>query len=321
MSDETIVKKFRLPREQILQLLDLVGPELSRQTRRSYPLSPEIQLLAALRFYAVGSFLEVVGDGYGLSKTSVWLCVHSVTNVLLRHATDYIRMPFTMHEVMETHQGFHAIAGIPRVIGLVDGTLIPISNPSALDQAFICRKGFAAINVQVVVDHRGVITDIVAKWPGSTHDSFVWANSAVGQDAERRVFGESIFLGDSGYPLRTYLLNPVTNPTTQAEHSYNAAHARTRNLVERSIGRWKMRFRCLHKSAGGLRLKPQRCCAVVVATAMLHNIAVTGGAALPEEVDEEEEEEAGFHNPPELRDALHAAGVQTRNQMIHSIFG
>nr|XP_055048163.1 putative nuclease HARBI1 [Misgurnus anguillicaudatus] len=242
MSEETIVKKFRLPREQILQLLDLVGPDLSRQTRRSYPLSPEIQLLAALRFYAVGSFLEVFEDGYGLSKTSVWLCVHSVTNVLPRHATDYIRMPSTMHEVMETHQGFHAIAGIPLVIGLVDGTLIHISNPSALDQAFICRKGFAAINVQVVVDHRGVITDVVAKWP-------------------------------------------VTNPTTQAEHSYNAADARTRNLVERSIGRWKMRFRCLHKSAGGLRLKPQRCCAVVVARAMLHNIAVTGGAALPEEVD------------------------------------
>ncbi len=70
---------------------------LSRPTRRSYPLSPEIQLLAALRFYAVGSFLEVDGDGYGPSKTSVWRCVHSVTNILLRHATDYIRMPFARH--------------------------------------------------------------------------------------------------------------------------------------------------------------------------------------------------------------------------------
>ncbi|RXN34223.1 GTPase IMAP family member 8-like protein [Labeo rohita] len=71
MSDETIVKKFRLPREQILQLLHLVDPDLSRQTRQSYPLSPEIQLLAALRFYAVGSFLEVVGDGYGLKLRAV----------------------------------------------------------------------------------------------------------------------------------------------------------------------------------------------------------------------------------------------------------
>ncbi len=142
----------------------------------------------------------MVGDGYGLSKTSVWRCVHSVTNILLHHATDYICMPFARHEVMEAHQGFHAIAGVLRVIGLVDGTLIPIANPSALDQAFICRKGFAAINDQVVVDHRGMFTDMVQKWPGSTHDSFVWANSAVGEDAEREVFGQIIFLGDSGYP-------------------------------------------------------------------------------------------------------------------------
>ncbi len=51
---------------------------------------------------------------------------------------------------------------------------------------------------------------------------------------------------------------------------------------------------------------------------MLHNIAFTGDAALPEEVEkeeeeeeEEEEEDEAFHNPPHLRDALHAAGVQT----------
>ncbi|KAK9978900.1 hypothetical protein ABG768_020637 [Culter alburnus] len=157
MSEASILTKFHLPRQQIQQLLDLVGPTF-----------PEIQLLAALRFYAVGSFLEVVGDGYGLSNTSVWRCVHSVMDILLRHATDYIHMPSARQE-MEVHQGFHAIAGIPQVI----------------DLAFICRKGFTAIDVQVVVDHRGMFADVVAKWPGSTQDSFGWANSVVGQDAER----------------------------------------------------------------------------------------------------------------------------------------
>ncbi len=33
----------------------------------------------------------MVGDGYGLSKISVWWCIHSVTNILLRHATVYIQ--------------------------------------------------------------------------------------------------------------------------------------------------------------------------------------------------------------------------------------
>ncbi|KAJ3602710.1 hypothetical protein NHX12_030459 [Muraenolepis orangiensis] len=277
MSEAALIRKFRLPRQEIPQLLQLVGPTLARETRRSYPLSPEIQLLAALRYYAVGSFLEVVGDGYGLSKTSVWRCVEAVTNLLLGHANDYIRLPSTRQEIMEVHQGFYAIAGIPRVIGLVDGTLIPIANPSMRDQAFISRKGYAAINVQVVVDSMGVFLDLVARWPGSIHDSFLWANSVVGQHAEQGIFGQSLFLGDSGYPLRTYLFTPVANPTTQAERAYNTAHIRTRCVVERTIGVWKQRFRCIHRSAGGLRLQPQRCCAVLIVTAMLHNIAVRGG--------------------------------------------
>ncbi len=137
MSEDKMLQKFHLPLKQIQQLLHLVGPTLSRQTRWSYPLSPGIQLLAALCFYAVGSLLEVVGDGYGLSKTLVRRRVHSVTNILLHHATVYICLPLVRHEVMEAHQGLHAIAGVPQVIGLVDGTLVPIATPSALDQAFI----------------------------------------------------------------------------------------------------------------------------------------------------------------------------------------
>ncbi|XP_059397963.1 Fc receptor-like protein 5 [Carassius carassius] len=62
------------------------------------------------------------------------------------HARDYIQLPATPQEVQEVQQGCHAIAGIPRVLGLVDCTLIPIANPSVLDQ------GLAAM--QIIVDHR-----------------------------------------------------------------------------------------------------------------------------------------------------------------------
>ena len=73
-------------------------------------------------------------------------------------------MPTTRDEVRQIHRGFHAIAGIPRVIGVVDGKLIPIHNPSLVDLCWIGRKHYAAINTQVVVDHDGLITDIVARW-------------------------------------------------------------------------------------------------------------------------------------------------------------
>jgi hypothetical protein len=37
-------------------------------------------------------------------------------------------------------------------VGAVDGTLIPIQGPSQDEAAYVCRKGFHALNVQAVVD-------------------------------------------------------------------------------------------------------------------------------------------------------------------------
>uniref|UniRef100_UPI0037E7C3B6 putative nuclease HARBI1 n=1 Tax=Semicossyphus pulcher TaxID=241346 RepID=UPI0037E7C3B6 len=289
LSDRAVQSKYQLTRVEIQRLVTLVSPHIQRATRCNFALSPEVQLLATRRFYAVGSFLEVVGDGTGLSKASV-------------------------------HRGFHAMAGIPRVIGVVDGTLIPIHNPSLVDPCWIGRKHYAAINTQVAVDHDGLITDIVARWPGGTHDSFVWANSAVGQKAGRGEFGRSIFLGDSGYPLRSYLVTPITNPATPQEERFNEAHTHTRTHIERVFGRWKSRYRCIHRSAGGLRLSPVKCCRVIVVTAMLHNIAVCVGADEPPPVDEDgetSEDEAPNPAPRESRAALHQAGVQTREELVN----
>uniref|UniRef100_A0A671S9L1 Uncharacterized protein n=1 Tax=Sinocyclocheilus anshuiensis TaxID=1608454 RepID=A0A671S9L1_9TELE len=95
------------------------------------------------------------------------------------------------------NQQFYSIDNIPRVIGIIDGTLIPVSSPVVNEPLYICRKGYPAINVQIVCDHQGMFTDIVAKWPGNTHDSFVWAKSAVCQVAKEGGFGDSWLLGDT----------------------------------------------------------------------------------------------------------------------------
>uniref|UniRef100_A0A8W8IGR4 DDE Tnp4 domain-containing protein n=1 Tax=Magallana gigas TaxID=29159 RepID=A0A8W8IGR4_MAGGI len=65
---------------------------------------------------------------------------------------------------------------------------------------FICRKGFPSINVQGVVDADLRFTNAVVKWPGSTHDSFILANSSVPQLME--TLSGPWILGDSGYPLK-----------------------------------------------------------------------------------------------------------------------
>ena len=44
---------------------------------------------------------------------------------------------------------------------------------------FVNRKPFYSINVQAVCDSDAFITNIVARWPGSTHDSRIFENSNI----------------------------------------------------------------------------------------------------------------------------------------------
>lgn len=76
-------------------------------------------------------------------------------------------------------------------------------------------------------------TDVVARWPGSTHDSFVLRYSGIKQQFEDGKYGDSIILGDSGYPLTSWLMTPISEPKSPAEERYNRAHKKTRVLIER----------------------------------------------------------------------------------------
>lgn len=76
-------------------------------------------------------------------------------------------------------------------------------------------------------------------------------------------------LADNGYACRNYLLTPVINPTTRAEHNYNASHKITRNIIERCFGIWKRRFLCLRN---GISTKKETAVLIICATAVLHNL-------------------------------------------------
>jgi len=130
----------------------------------------------------------LVGDGLGLSKSLVSKTGIAVTPLLLQLLKSIVVSPKTPEEIQLANQQFYEFDNIPRVIGIIGGTLIPELIPKINDPLYICRKGYPAINVQVVCDLLGMFTDIVTKWLGSTHDSFVWANSAIYQMAEEDGF-------------------------------------------------------------------------------------------------------------------------------------
>ena len=51
--------------------MDILHDDLQPPTARSHSIPATLQVLTALRYYAIGSFQQVVGDISGLSQASV----------------------------------------------------------------------------------------------------------------------------------------------------------------------------------------------------------------------------------------------------------
>lgn len=83
------------------------------------------------------------------------------------------------------------------MIGCIDGTHTPICPPAASEYIYRNRKSTHSINVQVICDAANIITDIVAKFLGSTHDSYIFHISGIYTRLAAGEFGERFLLGKS----------------------------------------------------------------------------------------------------------------------------
>nr|CAH7762397.1 unnamed protein product [Callosobruchus chinensis] len=135
----------------------------------------------------------------------------------------------------------------------------------------------------MVCDAKLKILNVVAWWPGRTHDSTIF-NNRWKQHFENQRFSNSILFryGDNGY-----LLTPLLAPNTAEGRRYNSSHIKTRNPIERLFGVVKRRFPILMY---GCRLKVETFLNIIVAAAVLHNRALTDGdelvVPLPDELDD-----------------------------------
>lgn len=305
-----------------------IHDQLAHDSCRGQPLSPVNQLLIALRFYATGTFQLVVGDTFKVHKSTVCRILHRVTEAIAGLRPKFVKFPETVQEKRDVMNAFYTFSTMPGVIGAVDCTHVPIQSPGGPDaEIYRNRKGYFSINVQLICDHTGYISDVVARWPGSVHDSTIFDNSHIRAQLETSPF-DGYLVGDGGYACRRYLLTPINNPTNQQQKKYNAAQIKARNCIERTNGILKRRFPALKY---GMRLSLQHTLSVVVATVVLNNIAVIMGDEVPPD-DEElstyiiQQRNAGLHidydpveiAPPCIGHNPGATGV--RDALINSHF-
>ncbi|XP_056379008.1 putative nuclease HARBI1 [Hyla sarda] len=239
-TDEEVRQHFRLNKELILQLYEEIKPHIERHTRRSHAIGGMTKLLAVLHFFVSGSFQYCIAAKIGFTQPTFSRCIHQVVDAIVKISHKYIRFPYSSPERDLVKQKFFHKYGMPLTIGLIDCTHIAIIPPTVEEQSYRNRKMFHSINVQLISGPSGEILDIVARFPGGTHDSFVLSGS--GQLFQSGYFEEDMLLGDNGYRLTPWLLTPYLSPRTDAQQRYNNAHRKTRSQVERVFGQLKSRF-------------------------------------------------------------------------------
>ncbi|XP_030760951.1 putative nuclease HARBI1 [Sitophilus oryzae] len=282
-NDVEFRKRFRFSKPIVQHILLPIVEDQEQTTNRGLPVPPIIGLLVTLRFYATGSFQIVCGDLRGFHQATISRVIKKVTRRISANSRQHIRFPNNLQQVQ---RHFQRIGNFPNVTGCIDCTHVPIINPGGLNaELFRNRKRIFSINVQAVAGPDLKIYDIVARYPGSYHDSYIFNRSSVKTRFERRQL-PGYLLGDAGYPCLPYLLTPFRNPQTEGERRYNEAQIRTRNVVERLFGVLKRMFSCLRR---GLANKTSTSCYIIVACAVLYNIAVTHRELMEpaEEIDDD----------------------------------
>ncbi|CAI6377470.1 unnamed protein product [Macrosiphum euphorbiae] len=327
ISDTKFIKDFRLSKECVRYIIARVRPHMTIK-KRPNSLSLTRRVLIAIHFCAVGSYQTGIGENpYILvSRSMVSKCLKEFTDVIVNHvANEWIIFPITPLQIARNKRRFLEKFNIPHTIGAVDGTQIAITPPNEIDELYqehlyINRKQYHSINCQIVTDADLKILSINAKFPGRSHDAYVWKNSTIRSHLLETNAKNTFLIGDSGYPLEPWCITPIlgNHQIYSPEHRFNKTHKWARCTVERCIGVLKQRWRCLLKDRT-LHYKPTRASKIIITCAVLHNVAIHYNIGLPEYDNEEEEDEYEENHGQEVEELLNA-GRQTRQELLNQFF-
>ena len=201
--DIELKRLFRFERQNLHTIIGRVHSRLARLTGNHGALTSLQQTLVTLRFYATGSMQLTLGSWISIDQSTVSRTIWRVTKAILMEYRD----PFDIPNDVTT--GFYHNFNVPNCIGLIDCTHVRILKPNRADYPleYINRKKYFSLNVQVVCDSWGIVTNLIIQWPGSVHASRIFKNSTLYHElltGQR----DGYLIADSGYALAPFCLTP-----------------------------------------------------------------------------------------------------------------
>jgi hypothetical protein len=259
-------------------LCTTLAPMLLRQdTNMRSAIPVHVKVAVAISRLATCNSMQSLADLYMIGLFSSQLAVSqfclAMKFLLLKR---FIRWPSTavMDKLAEEFQEIHQI---PYVVGVVDGSHIPIVAPRLHTADYYNRKGFHSVLLQGVVSSKCIFWDFDIGWAGSMHDANLWARSDIGQFCEVGRLSPYALVGDAAYPCRPWMLTPYKghkDVLSREEYHWNYVQSSIRMCVERAFGMLKGRWRILLKR---IDVALENVLDLVSTCLMLHNICIVFG--------------------------------------------
>lgn len=273
----------------------------------------EKELLMFLWYIGNLESFRSMADRFGTSKGSFHSSITRVSSSLTSIMAEVIRWLTSQAELNETSQTFGENCQFQNVLGALDGSHIPINAPKHQPQAYFNRKKFYSVVLLACCNANMEFTYVWTGNPGSTHDATVLRMSDLFQNSDGKIPVGFVILGDSAFPLLQWLITPFRDcgNLTEQQRKFNREHSHSRQVIERSFGLLKCRFRRLLRfEFSNMKILVES----ILAACVLHNLCIsdTDFIEVPDEFE-------ACHDMPYARDGHQLQGIQTRQQMMNQL--
>ncbi|CAI6356321.1 unnamed protein product [Macrosiphum euphorbiae] len=281
-TDDEFLRNFRLSRTTVdIIVTDFMSSDYYPKYTAGKPtISAEAHILMFLWFAGNKTVMRIVAQVFNCSESSFFVVFNRVVEFLLNILPSIIKMPTSNDDKIQCAYEFQQIAGIPDVLGAIDGSYISIRKPKhKIRSTYFNRHHDCSLTLQGICNAKKKFVDVFTETPG-----------------------------DAAYPLEENIITPFKDygNLTNNEKLFNKNHAKKRVIIENTFGLLKGRFRQLLKLDFSLAEKDSN---FILACCVLHNLCTDDDDLVPEQPPVELEE-----LPENVTLNIHPGTLQSREK-------
>ena len=219
-------------------------------------ISGEMKIAIMIRMLSGASYLDIL-FGYCVVSCTVFYVFHEgigwVQETFSFRLAQWLKDE-NWEALERVSDGFAGASGdiFKGVFGALDGLALKIRCPTISEILadpgnYYCRKGFYALNAQVICDKFRHILWVSTGHKGSTHDSTAFLGTELYQLLQKltpKLIARQLFLvGDTAYPLMPFMMVPFPNAEAGSEEdAFNFWLSNSRIQIECTFGMYTFQW-------------------------------------------------------------------------------